>query len=305
MPIQCFSSLGNPYTTWIWVGMPQIPHKILSCTFFLYENKAAAIDGTNPMGTGFFIASSTWPGNLTFYYGVTNQHVITGGFSCIRYNTPNGLNVVEFGPEDWEFYPGADIAIIPIGDELGTPVTSCIGPNLLLTDAAIAENEIGPGDDVFMVGCFANLDSTKKQTPAVRFGNISTPPVNVGEKGYTEDCYCIDMHSRTVFSGSPVFVYRIPGNYLNWVVDGPRLDLSPDKYFFGLLGIHCGQFPVKMKIEVAELDNGEPTSKTYGGTAYGASGMTFVMPASKIVEAMNLPKLRALRQESIDMQAKA
>ena len=61
---------------------------------------------------------------------------------------------------------------------------------------------------------------THATAPALRFGNISTSPVAVKQPTqYREELnYRVDMHSRSGYSGSPVFVYRTPGNTLEWAV---------------------------------------------------------------------------------------
>jgi hypothetical protein len=81
--------------------------------------------------------------------------------------------------------------------------------------------QIGPGDDVFMVGRFIDHDGGNKNRPALRFGNISIDPTPImQDNGVRVPAYCVDLHSRTGFSGSPVFVYRTPG---------PDLDPPPPR----------------------------------------------------------------------------
>jgi hypothetical protein len=51
------------------------------------------------------------------------------------------------------------------------------------------------------------------------------------------------MHSRTGYSGSPVFVYRTSNTNLDAIFKDRVEAGSPGDIFIYLLGIHCGQFP--------------------------------------------------------------
>jgi hypothetical protein len=80
----------------------------------------------------------------------------------------------------------------------------------------VAAEGIGPGEDVFMVGRFMDHDGGAINQPAVRFGNISTMPANIKQpNGVIRPCYCIDLHSRAGFSGSPVYAFRTFGQDLS------------------------------------------------------------------------------------------
>src|SRR5271170_5484166 len=85
--------------------------------------------------------------------------------------------------------------------------------------------EIGPGEDVFMVGRFIDHDGKDANIPSVRFGNISTLPQPIEQpSGSTNNkSFILDLHSRTGYSGSPVFVYRTPGSDLttHHIMAGP------------------------------------------------------------------------------------
>ena len=79
------------------------------------------------------------------------------------------------------------------------------------------------------------------------------------------------MHSRTGYSGAPVWFYRLAGANLISVFN--RQPSVPDVINYGMIGIHCGQFP-------EELGIGE------GKTITGYSGMTIALPAWKIQELL-------------------
>jgi len=89
------------------------------------------------------------------------------------------------------------------------------------------------------------------------------------------------MHSRSGYSGSPVFVYRTAGSTI-----GEGSVISGDDGFLYLLGVHYGQF-----IEYWTLKDVDESAKSTGVPAHtdsagkstriikGLSGMTCVAPA--------------------------
>jgi len=246
-------------------------------------------------------------GPLGHHYGVTNYHVAKArGYSCIRVNTLNGPDVFEFGPEDWIHDPGKDdIAVIPLVTQQGGLIVTWIGQNYLLHEKAVEEEAIGPGDDIFMVGRFVDLDNKETNKPALRFGNISTFPIKVEQSatGYPGLSYCIDMHSRTGYSGSPVFVYRTLGSTLQWAA-GRQINAASS--LLCLLGIHWGQFPEKLKIkrEIGRLSEEVSTEGESYEYIVGMSGMTLVIPAWRITELLNRDDLVELRKKEEAMREK-
>lgn len=290
--------------------MPIVPYSLLHCAFYLYRDKADALAGKDAGGTGFFLALPT-TGNLDtlgHHYGVTNHHVaVSGGYSCVRINTASGVEVFEYGPEDWLFEPGKDdVAVVPLDIRQKGHIAMFIGENLLLHPQAVAEERIGPGDDVFMIGCFVDLDARQTNTPAVRFGNISTLPVAIEQpNGYRGLSYCVDMHSRTGYSGSPVFVYRTPGNTLEWAISGGPNTLG--KSVLALLGIHWGQFPEELPIKRKQKKPSKETPlsrRAYEEYIVGMSGMTCVIPAWRISELLYREDLVEQRKKVEAMRKK-
>lgn len=289
--------------------MPIIPYSLLNCAFYLYKDEADALAGKDTGGTGFLVATATEDGQ-GHQYGVSNYHVaVSGGYSCIRINTLRGLRVVALEPHDWVFEPGGDdVAVVPLDIREGDNIVTFIGSNLLLTPDAAAKEQVAPGDDVFMVGRFVDLDATTTNVPAVRFGNISTLPVEVKQpNGYRGLCYCVDMHSRTGYSGSPVFVYRTPGGSLEWAVGGGPVQI-PGRTLLALLGVHCGQFteelPIRRKRKKRTL--GESISeRAYEEYIEGMSGMNTVVPAWRVGELLNRKELIARREQVEAERAKS
>jgi hypothetical protein len=321
IPVRCLSSQGTPYVRWVRVGMPKIAQDVVHSVFYhLYRTVEDAQTGTNACGTGFIVQHDFE------FYGVSNRHVVCdAGASVIRLNGRSGPDVFDFGPEDWEHIPsGDDIAVVPIALDMYRHSVRYIHSGSFVHERT---HDLGVGDDVFMVGLFVDHEGHEKNTPLARFGNISMLPARdspIRMHGREYVSFIVDMHSRSGFSGSPVFVYRTLGGDLTGAfgetvairftrdlrllvergADALEVQLHPKETLFQLLGIHWAQFPERW--ELAELTKQQDslqarhliTDKTY---VDGFSGMTCVAPAWKILEVLNLPKLK---QKRADMLAK-
>jgi hypothetical protein len=284
--------------------VPKIPSNVLDCVFYLYRDRQSAERGEHFGGTGFLVGELGGDPTRWFVYGVTNWHVaVRDGFSVMRMNIRGGgSDIIEFNPEDWRFSPKADDVCISPLLELRQHKVAVISRNDFATTARVRNKRVGVGDDVVMIGRFVDHDGGATNIPAARFGNISVMPTPVEQAtGATRDTYLIDMHSRTGYSGSPVFVYRTPGNNMD-LISGPFLP-SPEQAlrkffedgFFMLLGIHWGQFPEEWKI--AEKRSEEARSlMVEGAVVTGLSGMTCVVPADRVLELMDHPELTAQRR---------
>ena len=300
VPVQCYGSQGTPYTRWIPHGMPKLGQYqyLLDIVCFLYPDRASAIAGEDAGGTGFFVTvvSETYPDLYHHLYAVTNRHVACGSqgkppCSTIRVNKHSGPpEIFEFDPAEWMFIPKQhDVAVIKL--RLNTKVHKVeaidVG-SFFLTDQNIKEFEINAADDVFMLGRFIDYDGLEANLPSMRFGNISMMEVDVPPPNCcTGKSLVVDMHSRTGFSGSPVFVYRTAGS-----IFGKPDTIMGGGHMMKLLGILWGQFPeewdVKDKKQVALGQN---------QTIEGWSGMSLVAPASAIREVLDMPKFKKRRQE--------
>lgn len=273
--------------------MPRIPNAIIDCTFFLYRSKEDALASKDAGGTGFsiFMKSETWS-EITYFYAVTNWHVaVRDGCSVIRLNTIDGTtDIIEKGPEDWVFDEnGYDLAISPLIFEFSKHNAKPIPIELIYRKNCNAPETytVGLGDDVFMLGRFIDIDNTPTNTPAARFGNISvmpTPIEQAGPKVSLKDSYCLDMHSRTGYSGSPVFVYRTPGTNIAHTLDSGAPDLEKSMLF--LLGVHSAQFQEELKM-----------AGTKDEYVTGGSGMTIAIPSHNILKLLNTDELKKRREE--------
>jgi hypothetical protein len=177
-----------------------------------------------------------------------------------------------------------DIAAVPVNlDGNVHDVTSAID-SLLLTEDVAKEYDIGPGDDVFMIGRFMDHDGGKTNEPAARFGHVSTTPTSIKQptKSMLES-YIIDVHSRTGYSGSPVFVYRTITSNLNNLFTSTSDKFRKPKVaqLLYILGVMWGYFP-----ELWEITGKKKTRRSaakglpvIGQYVEGMSGMSCVVPS--------------------------
>lgn len=326
IPVERMSVSGHPYTVWTPIGMPRIPDNIIDSSFFLYANHNDAEKGINPGGTGFLvgIGGNLYERNLTFY-AVTNHHVAcSGGSSIIRLNKPDGgVQIIDLDPLEWQFKAGgADIAAVTIDFDGNSEPISFIPISLFASEQDVDRNHaanIFVGDDTFMIGMFYDHQAKTKNIPAARFGNISMLPdkdaLAKQATGYRGKCFVVDMHSRTGFSGSPVFAFRTFGSDLgdgssSAIQKNVRLDYRykpgeaqlrgmpenrdasvPIRNQLKLIGIQCGQFPEYWPVKGDRISVPKPESINFlppGEYIDGVSGMTQVIPAWEIREFLNM-----------------
>ena len=302
-PVWCRGTKGTRYQRWVPYGMPQLgQYKWISdVVFFLYQSVEDAQAGRASGGTGFLVAvpSEKWGRDYFHVHGVTNWHVACdGGASVLRVNLrQGGTEVIEHGPEEWTFRSvWHDIAISPpLRFDPRIHKVEAVWVEDLLTKEDISGDDIGPAEDVFTVGRFIDYAGKETNEPSFRFGNISIVNAEVKQPTkYMGNSLVLDMHSRTGYSGSPVWIYRTPGT-----VFARESDIAMTWHYIKLLGIQYGQFPELW--EIKEQSSSKSTAAhaaflTDGKYVEGWSGMSCAVPAAAIVELLADPKLREMRR---------
>jgi hypothetical protein len=174
-----YSERGHPFYVYK-KPVPRISDDILDCVIYLYPSVGDAEAGEKAGGTGFLVGvPSEVHEGVTYQYAVTNSHVIREGDSpVIRLNTQAGAtDVLELSQDEWIHHQdGDDLAICPLEFSLDTHKSSLLTQDWFLTKEEMEAYDIGPGDDVFMVGRFIQHEGRQRNTPVVRFGNISMMP---------------------------------------------------------------------------------------------------------------------------------
>jgi len=278
--------------------MPKIPDEVTKTVVYLYRTREDAEAGKPFGGSGFLLGMPSGLADIMSAYVVTNWHVaLQGGASVVRVNKKNGgVDIFELSPDEWDFMPGGyDIAIahLPLNEHIHDVVA--LGIKILLQKDDLKRLEIGPGDEIFMMGRFVDHDGAATNVPAGRFGNISVMPQPIKQPtGSLEPSFILDVHSRTGYSGAPVFVYRNAALDLRF----PDIRTRLDNWFLKLLGIHWGQFPERWDIENDTKDEIEGVSLSNDAKYIkGLSGMTMVVPSWAILELLDMPKVKQRRIE--------
>jgi hypothetical protein len=149
--------------------MPRIPPAYLANSVYLYRDRAAAERGERIGGSGFIAAVKAHQlENAWHIYAVSAKHVVCrSGCATVRVNTlSGGFDIFEFEPHEWTAHPeGDDVVVIPIALDDTVHRYSFVDISLFINRTT----DIGPGDDVFMVGRFVNHEGRQKNEPSVRF----------------------------------------------------------------------------------------------------------------------------------------
>lgn len=306
--------------------MPKIRSNIPLTTFYLFRENPKTGEIEGPFGTGFFVLRASQRAGATHLYAVTNWHVaVDAGASIIRINTAGGQNsrYLKFGPEEWT-YPsnGDDLAAIDVTAQIDLIKDHVLGlyEDMFVTEEIIETFSIGLGEDTFMCGLFASHHGGNRNIPVIRFGSLSMfadsdTPVEL-ETGTRMPCHLVDTRSRSGFSGSPVFIYRAGGNAdltnlpYGWIrgwpptfehhTDTTRESSGGPQLFWGLLGIHCGQFWDTVEVRKAQAGEklGDPVKE--GDKLRIQSGMTIVVPAWRISKLLDMEDFKATRRKRDD-----
>jgi hypothetical protein len=270
----------------------------LNCVFYLYPDAASAKSGRKLGGSGFWVAkpSPNIP-NYFWLFAVSNRHVVHKmGANVIRANARyhTGFEIFESEPTDWIEHPsGHDVAILPISYSEVLPLVDIVTVPLEMfaTVSNITEETIGIGDEVYMIGRFINHEGTPRNTPSVRFGNISMlpfEPIYIDAETKPQLSFAIELRSMCGYSGSPVFV-EVGGIQKR----GGGISMGPNRQL--LLGVHWGhiiepwtvqKIIVPSKIEGLKHDEREIEQVSAN------TGMNGVVPAWCLREMFDLPVVK-------------
>lgn len=153
---------------------------------------------------------------------------------------------------------------------------------MLATEKFIHDENIGPGDEVVLIGRFINIEGKERNIPSVRFGHISQMPIEPLEyEGKSQESFLCEIKSIGGFSGSPVFLAPVS--------DTGRPEGSKFVDEARLLGIdwcHIQNFEHPID------NNGDEISHIRFPTNTGMMG---VVPAWKLDGLLDFPREKELR----------
>jgi hypothetical protein len=281
--------------------MPRIPDQHLDCVVYLYPSAEAADEGRDAGGSGF-LASCPWEQvqGRDHCYIVTNSHVIREAKSpVVRLNTHDGSkDIINLKESDWMHHPdGDDIAVSYPVMPWHKYKTSHIPVEMFVNKQIIEDNDIGPGDDVYMLGRFVDHEGRQKNLPSLRFGNIAMMPWEpaLHPRKILQESFLVETHSIGGFSGSPVLLL------LNNMVKRKK---NPGQIGPWLLGVDWGHIPLYEKVRDGKTK--EPVPE--GWVVRANTGMMGVVPAWRLAGFLNSEEMimqrRELEQVVLEEQSK-
>lgn len=268
-----------------------VPDQVRQCVVFvgLPVKMRKGQVGIGFRGTAFFVGvpSESIEG-LDYVYLVTAKHVaksLEGKRFLVRINTKAGRSAVLMGEGTrWWYHPideSVDVGLITFAPPPEFEYTR-IQTSSFVTDEIVWNRSIGPGDEVFITGLFAQLSGSERNLPIVRTGNIAMipdepVPTSIGDI----EAYLVEARSIGGLSGSPAFVretvYEGIGSF----------------YLLGLMHGHW-DIPAKNKSGIEDV-----RSKVTVNT-----GIAVVVPAKKILEVLNQPQLVEMRRMDDEQMGK-
>lgn len=286
--------------------MPRVPKEWLNTVVYLYPSPQAARDGDRAGGTGFIVStpvedeSLAATGRREHLTIITNAHIIHSGASpVVRINRYDGtFEVIPLAADDWTDHPdGDDLSAVPLPNTPGV-INMYVERKMVLTEAEAAHWDFGPGDDIFFIGRYVDLEGKEHNIPVVRSGIVSAmpaEPIEQTDRGFMQESILVEARSLSGFSGSPVFIYtssyiHAPDNREHFA--GNRVQMTPLSPCF-LLGVDWGHHHWREKVR--DGYTGEPVDSA--DFIPSNSGMMMVVPAWKILDLLDLPEFVQRRRD--------
>jgi hypothetical protein len=256
-------------------------------------------------GTAFLLAvPDTRLSGRAFTYLVTNRHVaqpgVEDGQPCVvgqyilRVDTkdqnPSGSysQLIPVRPDQlpWS-YPtdsSTDLAITPIGLSTEKLDVQYLPVDMLLSADQAKAEKVEEGDSVLFAGLFVQFVGQTHSEPIVREGKIAMIPKEevMTTLRKTGEVYLIDCHVFGGNSGSPMLI-NLAGQRSGGLFVGTR---------YKLLGVVSGFVEETSKFELKAV-------ASYAGTVKANSGIAIVVPAQKVLDLVELPALKELREQGV------
>jgi hypothetical protein len=301
------SMLGHYYEVFQF-SMPRITQQWLDSIVYLYPTEDEARAGKKVGATGFLAVVSAEDEQLRgervgHHYIVTNDHAVSGREStAVRVNVKQGrFDVATVKKSEWESHPdGDDIAVAPLRHHnFPGHRYAAVNESMMLVD----QWPFGPGDEVFFIGRYVDLEGKAQNVPVLRSGILSAypdAPIPQPARGnFKQESILVEARSLSGFSGSPVFITPSPQIERSDDFGGAPVVREPEHRPCFLLGVDWGHSPWREKVRTKD---GCPSQD--GTYVEGNSGMMMVVPAAKLVTLLNTEVFRKMRQETEDLERK-
>lgn len=272
----------------------------LDCVVYLYPTAVDAEDGTRADGSGFLVGvpSKGLRQDFWFLYAVTNKHVIKNA-TTLRLNSRDGKKtILPTVLSSWTVPPsGDDLAACLISFDPMDYKFNHVPRATFLSKEIVKDFNIGPGDDVFMVGRFINHEGRQANLPTVRFGNIGQMPWETirQDDGFEQESFLVEVRSIGGYSGSPVFVFIPAASTRPGIKDWATPQKILSSHGPWLLGIDWGYIN---NWEPVCGENGEPVNPGNPSAIQVKlnTGMAAAVPAWRLAELLDAGPLAAHRE---------
>lgn len=287
--------------------MPRILDEYLDCVVYLYPSEVDAEDGMRVGGSGFLVGvpSKGLRQNFWFLYAVTNKHVIKNA-TTLRLNTRDGKKaILPTIRGDWITHAsGDDLAACLISFDPKDYKFNHVPRASFLSKEIVKDFNIGPGDDVFMVGRFINHEGRQANLPTVRFGNIGQMPWETVKQddGFEQESFLVEVRSIGGYSGSPIFAFIPAASARPGVKDWATPEKILRSHGPWLLGVDWGYIN---NWEPVRRENGEPVNPGNPAAMQVRlnKGMAAAVPAWKLAELLDIGML-ADHREKIEQEVR-
>jgi hypothetical protein len=277
-----------------------------------------------PSGNGFVAHGTAFvvtirEGSFAFAYFVTCKHVVEpykDRFDKEPNDKPIYIRVNQLdGPpktikticSDWICHADrfVDIAIYPF-DVNRYSAEGALQLGLLslpgMLPNTVQQQEIGVGDDIFIVGLFAGRVGERRNIPVVRLGSIAAMPLEPIEFGSPrKPAYLVETRSLGGTSGSPVFLDMMPkGNRIAWGNPPKNPDtghmILPYKLLGMLIGSHSGRYREDFARHADDAENVIPEDAEFN------AGISVMLPMSQVLEVIE--QLKGHRASAVEERRK-
>jgi len=296
--------------------MPRILDSYTDIAVYVYSCLEDAKRGEKQGGSGFLVAvpleANPESGDV---YVVTNAHVVLeAGTPVLRLNRSDGTTeFIETKRSDWiQHQHGDDVSAFPLSLDFSKLKLSVVLSNLFVSPDLMSYEDIGIGDDTFMVGRFIAHDGRQQNTPAVRFGNIAMMNMRIlnPKTDLMQESFLVEVRSLPGYSGSAVYIHS-PGA-MNDMSErrfgktrAERLENRKRTPNLGLQLLDTEPLtpkgPYLLGIDWCHLYNETPVLDNEGrriGSVRENTGMAGVIPAWKISELLNCEEFSSMRRRN-------
>ncbi len=295
---------------WVYCGLRKelmrVPDLVTQGVVFL----AVKVNGQEKMaGTAFILGvkSETHP-NLTHGYLVTAKHCVEKareyGNLFVRINrrtgTPFGASPQEIAKQvgDAELFEieqpkwflhkdnANDVAVMPFMPPQIEFAYTLTMEESFATENVIANEAIGIGDELMVVGLFTSHYGLARNLPIVRAGIIAAmprEPIQDPYSGVSYDAYLAEVRSVGGLSGSPVWVVINPARV------NPESPARENRLHFYLLGLIRGHWK-KDDTWLSDFAGSEEESLN--------TGIAIVTPIQKALDIINSEEVMKERERT-------